>query len=88
MPTPGHSAKADQLHAESKKLFEHYVSAIEHDMNNHAKTTGKAMDMAYAHNDVARILRRDIPPGMLAALAAAAILKEIERKGRGGRSKA
>ena len=85
MPTPDHTAKADQLHAASIKLFEHYVSAIEHDMNNHAEATGKPMDMTYAHNDVSRILRRDIQPGMLAALAAAAILREIERKGRGGR---
>lgn len=85
MPTADHTARADQLHTASIKLFEHYVSAIETDINNHAKSTGKAMDMTYAHNDILRILLREIQPPMLAAMAAAAILREIERKGRGGR---
>lgn len=83
MPTPEHTAKADQFHQMCNQVFEHYVSAIHHDMNQHAEKTGKPMDMTFAHNDVTRILFREIKPGVLAGIAAAAILKEIEKKGRG-----
>ena len=84
-PTPDHTAKADQFHTMCKQVFDHYVSAIETDMNRHVETTGKPMDMTYAHNDVTRILFREIKPGVLAGMVAAAVLSEIERKGRGGR---
>jgi hypothetical protein len=85
MPTPEHTAKADQFHTMCLEVLDSYVTAIEKDMNNHAQRTGKPMDMTYAHNDVCRILFREIKPGVLAGMAAAAILREIERKGRGGR---
>lgn len=89
MPTPEHTAKADQFHAACIKIFEHYIGAIEYDMNEHVKKTGKPMDMTYAHNDVTRVLARadGMSAGMLAGIAAAAILREIERKahGRGAR---
>lgn len=85
MPTPEHTAKADQFHQMCKQLFEHYVGAIEHDMNVHAEKTGKPMDFTYAHNDVTRVLARaqELTPGVLAGIVAAAILREIEKKGRG-----
>ena len=75
--------KADQFAAMCKEIFDHYVSAIEHDMNTHAAREGKAMDLTFAHHDVTRILFKDIEAANLAGLAAHAILAEIGRKGRG-----
>jgi hypothetical protein len=86
MPTPEHTAKADQFHTMCQQIFEHYVSAIEHDMNVYVEEHGTSMDMTFAHNDLTRILLRHIQPANLAGVVAHAVLKEIERKGRGGRA--
>lgn len=85
MPTPQHTAKADKFHAMCLQIFEHYVGAIEHDMNVHVQKTGKPMDFTFAHNDVSRVLAREetLTQGVLAGIMAAVILKEIEKKGRG-----
>lgn len=85
MPTPEHTAKADQFHSMCNQVFDHYVQAIEHDMNQHAQKTGKPMDFTYAHNDVTRVLARaeELTPAILAGIMAAVILREIERKGHG-----
>lgn len=83
MPTPETSAKADQFAAMCQQVFEHYVSAIEYDMNAHAAKHGKAMDMSFAHHDLTRILLKDIEPANLAGIMAHAVLREIENKGRG-----
>lgn len=80
MPTPDHTANADQLHAIAKEVLDKYCSSIENDMNRYAEQTGKSMDMTFAHHDLTRILRRDVGAGMLAALAAEGILRLIERK--------
>lgn len=87
MPTPEHTAKADQFHEMCNRLFEHYVSAIGTDMDNHTRKTGKPMDLTYAHNDVTRLLHREqqLTPGVLAGMVAAAILKEIGKQKRGKR---
>lgn len=87
MPSPEHTAKADGFHAMCEELLEHYVSAIGHDMDNYVRKYGKSMDMTFAHNDVTRVLVREptLTPGVLAGIAAAAILKEIEKKRRGKR---
>jgi hypothetical protein len=66
-------------------MLEYYEGAIETDMNRHAKQTGKPMDDTFAHHDLTRILARDVNAGALAGMLAAAILREIERKKRGGR---
>lgn len=83
MPTPEFVAKSDQLHAACNKLFEHYVSAIETDMNAYVDKNGEPMDLTYAHSDLTRILAKDIDGKMLAGIVAAAILKQIAAKGRG-----
>lgn len=87
MPTPEHTAKADRFHAMCEELLDHYVGAIGHDMNVYAEKTGKAMDMTFAHNDVSRVLARakELTPGVLAGMVAAAILRDIEKTRKGKR---
>lgn len=81
-PTADHTAKADQFHTMCSELFDHYVSAIGHDMAEYARKHGKPMDITFAHNDVTRMLLREqaIGPGVMSGLVAAAILKEATRK--------
>lgn len=85
MPTPEHTAKADQFHTMCEQLFDHYVSAIGHDMDNYVRKHRKSMDMTYAHNDVTRVLARteELTPAILAGIMAANIIRDIEKKGRG-----
>lgn len=83
MPTPENTAKADQFAAMCQQVFEHYVSAIEHDMNTYAAKHGKSMDMTFAHHDLTRILLKDIEPANLAGVMAHNVLREIEGRGRG-----
>ncbi|AEJ95359.1 hypothetical protein SEA_LITTLELAF_81 [Mycobacterium phage LittleLaf] len=84
-PSPEHTAKADRFHAQCREIFDYYVSAIEHDMNEYAKKNRKPMDMTFAHNDLTRIFRRDMDAANLAGVMAHAVLAEIQRKARGGR---
>lgn len=85
MPTPEHTAKADQFHGMCDQLLDHYVAAIGFDMDKYVHKHGQPMDMTYAHNDISRVLAREkqLTPGVLAGMVAAAILKEIEKKRRG-----
>lgn len=87
MPTPEHTAKADQFHQMCEQLLEHYVSAIGYDMDNYVRKHGKPMDMTFAHNDITRMLAREpqLTPGVLAGMVAASVIKEIEKKRRGKR---
>ena len=84
MPTPEHTAKADQFHTMCEQMLDHYVGAISNDMDNYARRNCRQMDATYAHNDITRMLlrRQQIAPGVLAGLVAAAILKEAARRGK------
>lgn len=86
MPTPEHTAKADQFHMMCNQLLEHYISAIGTDMDNYRREHGKSMDATFAHNDITRVLLRsqDLTAGVLAGMVASAILKANEKK-RGNR---
>ena len=85
MPSPEHTAKADQFYKMSGEIFDYYVSAIEHDMNVYVQEHGgKSMDLTFAHNDLTRILFKDIEHGNLAGIVAYAVLEKIRGK-TGGR---
>lgn len=85
MPTPDHTASADQFHTMCIEVFDYYMGAIETDMNNYVKEHRRSMDVTFAHNDVTRLLVREetLTPGILAGIMAAVILREIGRKGKG-----
>lgn len=84
MPSPEHTAKADQLYKMSQEIFDYYVGAIAHDMNRYVdEHGGKSMDPTFAHNDFLRILFKDIDHPMLAAVLAYAILSKIGDQARG-----
>lgn len=83
MPGAERVAKADQHHRMCEEIFDYYVSAIEHDMNQHVQKRGEPMDMTFAHHDITRIFMKDIEPGNLAGIVAYAVLREIRRKAQG-----
>lgn len=84
-PTPELTAGADQFHQLCKDVLDKYVESIEDDMNAYAVKNGKPMDLTFAHNDLTRILTREIKPGVLAGLVSEAILRTIQKKARGKR---
>ena len=81
-PPPQLVAKMDQLLASCSELLDSYMHGFEIDMNRHAVKHGP-MDPARAHNDVTRMLARDVPANMLAAITAEAILRGIAKKREG-----
>lgn len=83
MPTPELTAGADQFHSLCKQVLDKYVESIETDMNAYVVKNGKPMDITFAHNDLTRILNREIKPGVLAGLVAEAILRTIQKKVKG-----
>lgn len=88
MPSPEHTAKADQFRTMCDQLLEHYTQAIGFDMDNYVRAHGKSMDTTFAHNDVTRLLIREqqLTEGVLSGMVASAILQRIEKKrGKGGR---
>lgn len=86
MPTPEQVAKFDQFAAMCEQLFDWYVSATECDLNNYAQAHGKPVDQAQALHDVTLMLHKGLEPANLAGLVAHAVLREVERKARGGRA--
>lgn len=83
-PPPELTVRIEQLYATCTELLNHYVHGFEIDMNRHAVKHGE-MDEATAHWHLTMILAKDVPPSMLAGIAAAAIVRGIagKRKGRG-----
>jgi len=77
-------AKMGQLLASCSELLDRYVHGFELDMNRHAVKHGPMSD-AEAHWHITKIIAKDVPPNMLAGMAAAAIVRGIagKRKGRG-----
>jgi hypothetical protein len=81
-PPPELVYKMDQLLAACSDMLNRYVHGFEMDMNRHAVKHGPMSD-AEAHWHVTKILAKDVPPNMLAGLAAAAIVRGIKAKTRG-----
>lgn len=79
--------KADQFHAACEEILDRYLRGFELDMNRHAVKHG-AMDPTRAHNDITRILTRqmnsgELPANMVTGLLAEAIIRGIAKKREG-----
>jgi hypothetical protein len=81
-PPPELVLKMDQLYAASSELLDRYVSGVNIDLNRHAVKHGSMSD-TQAHYHLTKILAREVPANMLAAMAAAAILRGIAGKAKG-----
>ncbi len=79
-------AKSEEAYQGCLGMLDYYVGAVETDMNRFFDEKHTVMQPALAHHDLTRLLSRDVNGGALAGMVAAAILREIERKGRGGRT--
>lgn len=77
--------KTQEAHQECLGMFDYYVGAVETDMNRYFDQYHEVMNPSFAHNDLTRMLAKDVNQGALAGMVAAVILREIERKGSGGK---
>jgi hypothetical protein len=72
----------DKLYATCSELLDRYISGFNIDLNRHAVKHG-SMSETQSHYHLTKVLASQVPPNMLAGIAAAAIVRGIAGKAKG-----
>jgi hypothetical protein len=81
-PPPELVMQMDKLYATCSELLDRYISGFNIDLNRHAVKHG-SMSETQSHYHLTKVLASQVPPNMLAGIAAAAIVRGIAGKAKG-----